>query len=803
MIHYQTGTWGIAFIWRFHGSVFPRGVAWAIPAAVLSASICPFVEEWRVSDWKPSEDQLKNGMLIWSGYNFVLGFLLVFRTQQAYSRFWEGSTLLQEVRGEWFNAVSSLVAFSTRQQAKQTEVREFQHLLVRLMSMLYCTALQLVHREADETTPVCFEIIDPEGISPDALQFLDEVGEQADVLLQWIQRLIVECMENGVLPVPPPVLSRAFQELSRGVVHLHNARKIADIPFPFPYAQMLTVLLIIHWIITPVFASLLIEKPVGAFVFSFIAVFAYWSIQYIAAEIEHPFGNDENDLPLLEHMEDMNASLSTLLDPRAQNPPSFHGELAVADTLPRLPLRKLIDLQGGERPAFDKLIQKRRSSQRHPHLCVTESQPVGKRGVTESQPIGSQPIGKSGVTESQSIGSQPTGRTKLSPRSLQISASTVQASVIGQVAPGKLGLPKITGLEGEGCQAGATPHQSPIASGPTELKDTGMSGGKRTELCFSDDVLVKLSTRIEVQLVLIVRKLDGFIGMMSNLPLALPQNRPATSRPQNPPLTDSKQETASSSITDATKVKRRKKKQSGPSTTAKGSVFQAADAEAADESSPLLQDAELAATPGESLLSDSDYEAPHAQDCWIGKWHYGENDSYVITRSGGGLEFEQKESDASTVGGSLVAHGKWLVATLRRSKGDLCGTIRLRYQEGKIASNFKATEAAAWGDTVMATLQALVPCMSRWPNVGDEVVSVEWDSLKSVLEDRQGNKDSWELLPGEIATVVEVDKDGDFRLRNPHGLESCATFRKDYGYVSQGDGGASSNRHAPLATLGH
>ena len=72
-------------------------------------------------------------------------------------------------------------------------------------------------------------------------------------------------MADGVLPVPPPVVSRVFQvlstcgdsrasasgaaltslagqcvlqqELSRGIVNLQNARKIADFPFPFPYHQ--------------------------------------------------------------------------------------------------------------------------------------------------------------------------------------------------------------------------------------------------------------------------------------------------------------------------------------------------------------------------------------------------------------------------------------------------------------------------------------------------------------------------------------------------------------------------------------
>ena len=115
-------------------------------------------------------------------------------------------------------------------------------------------------------------------------------------------------MADGILPVPPPVISRVFQvrvknpffvhtplqparfcilhpewsrealqserlqEMSRGIVNLQNARKIADFPFPFPYhqarslalqaylqraapctnpAQISIVVLIIHWSLMP------------------------------------------------------------------------------------------------------------------------------------------------------------------------------------------------------------------------------------------------------------------------------------------------------------------------------------------------------------------------------------------------------------------------------------------------------------------------------------------------------------------------------------------------------------------------
>ena len=33
---------------------------------------------------------------IWSGYTFILGFLIVFRSNQAYSRFWESAARLHK-----------------------------------------------------------------------------------------------------------------------------------------------------------------------------------------------------------------------------------------------------------------------------------------------------------------------------------------------------------------------------------------------------------------------------------------------------------------------------------------------------------------------------------------------------------------------------------------------------------------------------------------------------------------------------------------------------------------------------------
>lgn len=301
------------FIFTLKGSVFPKGAAWGVPSACLAILVNLFQEV----DGKNISSSLN---MLWSGYSFVLGFLIVFRTQQAYSRFWEGTTLLQKVRATWFNAVSSLFAFCTTKKDRLGDVECFQQLMVRLVSLLFFSALQQVGDLKDES----FEILDQRGLQSSSLEFLQECGDmKIDVIIQWIQKLIVLNMENGLLPAPPPVCSRVFQELSNGVVDLSNAQKLTDILFPFPYAQMVTTMLLMATIITPIIAGTVIESLFWSGILSFVWVFSFWSINYIAAEIELPFGDDANDLPIAELMKGMNRSLQLLLYPQAQIPPSF------------------------------------------------------------------------------------------------------------------------------------------------------------------------------------------------------------------------------------------------------------------------------------------------------------------------------------------------------------------------------------------------------------------------------------------------------------------------------------------------
>lgn len=319
MIDYSSKTSAFGLILRWRGSIFPKALLWAIPASINAG-----VVNWLWYDIGGLEGiaEVSAAAAVWSSFTFILGFLVVFRAQQAYARYWEGATLVQQARANFFNCCSNLIAFCTSKPEMREPVEEFQHLLVRLVSMLQCVGLQTV---ADMES-VRFEFFNTDGIDKESLRFLSskmDKHQRCEIVAQWIQRLIINADRSGIIDVAPPILTRCFQELSQGLVHIINARIMTGIPFPFPYAQMLSLLMVIHWLVTPAFFALVINSHVWSSLLTFLCVLAFWGTNYIAAEIESPFGDAPNDLPLFALQKDMNSSLWVLLHSTTQRVPSF------------------------------------------------------------------------------------------------------------------------------------------------------------------------------------------------------------------------------------------------------------------------------------------------------------------------------------------------------------------------------------------------------------------------------------------------------------------------------------------------
>ncbi|CAJ1452956.1 unnamed protein product, partial [Effrenium voratum] len=294
MIHYQHGSWGICFLWQLRGSTLPKGLMWAIPWAAVAGMLT-----WAKMRSGENYEPVDAGTLL-GAYGFfisLLAFMVAFRNNHGWSRYWEGATLLQQTRGEWFNAMSSTFAFCNQAPEYKEQVQTFQALTVRLMSLLFSSAVTSVSDLCD------FEVIDMKGLAPQNLEFLladfrENHHTRCEILIQWMQKAIVNGHNEGTLHIPPPILSRVFQELSRGMVNIQNARKINDLPYPFHCAQLLTVMLLVYTVGITIGSAYTFETWQSAALVTLLNVFSLWCVNYGAVEMEHPFCSGSHGLPL-------------------------------------------------------------------------------------------------------------------------------------------------------------------------------------------------------------------------------------------------------------------------------------------------------------------------------------------------------------------------------------------------------------------------------------------------------------------------------------------------------------------------
>jgi len=321
MIEYSAqGTWIIRKLFVMNGSVFPSAFTVAFPCALV-AMINKVLIDAGYLKFMSAEDSILSETQAWSGFSFLVGFLIVFRTSQAYNRFWDGCTATHQMRAEWFDGCSALVAFSeySKDTSDGDKLWEFRGILVRLFSMLHAVALaelEVINAGPEGLEDVAafkFNVLDPGGLDQQTLRAVRTSSSKVELVYSWIQCVIVQHMKTGVLTIPPPILSRAFQEIANGMVAFHDAVKITYIPFPFPYAQTCDCLLVMHWLCTPFVVSQWVSNGAWAALFVFIQAFILWALNFIAIEIENPFGTDPNDLDGDNMQQEMNKHLLLLL----------------------------------------------------------------------------------------------------------------------------------------------------------------------------------------------------------------------------------------------------------------------------------------------------------------------------------------------------------------------------------------------------------------------------------------------------------------------------------------------------------
>jgi ion channel-forming bestrophin family protein len=217
--------------------------------------------------------------------NVVLGLMLVFRTNTAYERFWEGRKL-------WGGVTNSKRSLEDRRGKRAA----LDLLVAFAVAMKLHLRGETVNEELKPLLPL------PQYNS------LKGMNNPPLEVAFWIQDYLQQQYEGDRLNIHQLV---SLQLLLNGMVDsLGGCERILKTPIPMAYAIHLKQLLLIYCLTLPFQFVTQLEWWTAIVVM--LVSFTLFGIEAIGMEIENPFGRDYNDLPLDTICETMKRNMDDL-----------------------------------------------------------------------------------------------------------------------------------------------------------------------------------------------------------------------------------------------------------------------------------------------------------------------------------------------------------------------------------------------------------------------------------------------------------------------------------------------------------
>lgn len=271
MIKYNPKNWS-RFIFNFHKSGIMRNLfPTLILVGLLAGGMCyVFLEH---IDLKISE-----GLNIHAIVGVVLGLVLVFRTNTAYDRWWEGRKQFGALTNHSRNLALKLNAMLP---ADDHTTREF---FARSIPNFY-TALKEHLREG-----VKLEELDYDGL--DYAEDMPKVGHIPNAIVNSMQRRINGLLKQNVID------GDQFRVINREAASLIDVlgacERIRKTPIPYSYSMYVKKVIFIYVLTLPI--SLISSLHYWTIPMAMFSCYVLAGLELIGEEIEDPFGKDANDL---------------------------------------------------------------------------------------------------------------------------------------------------------------------------------------------------------------------------------------------------------------------------------------------------------------------------------------------------------------------------------------------------------------------------------------------------------------------------------------------------------------------------
>ena len=275
MLIYNPKDW-LTFIFRLHKSDTFRKLAPMLVVISLYSGIVAFLELEYLQLSESSH--VKNIPIMHSMLGFAISMLLVFRTNTAYDRWWEG----RKFWGQLVNSSRNLaMKISTFIKPEDSDAPAFFKALIPA----YALALHQ-HLRKDGFDEKRFGEIE----YLKNLDFSKHIPNQiAKMMYEKTHQLYKQKIITGEELLFFNSEMQSFADICGACERIKNT------PIPYSYSAFIKKFIFIYIMTLPfgyVFQLGYYVVPVVAFIFYVLA-----SLEIIAEEIEDPFGDDENDVP--------------------------------------------------------------------------------------------------------------------------------------------------------------------------------------------------------------------------------------------------------------------------------------------------------------------------------------------------------------------------------------------------------------------------------------------------------------------------------------------------------------------------
>ncbi len=271
MISYNPKSW-VQLIFAFHKSDTFR-ILWK---EIIYIGLFTLLIAWVELNYFPDAVVLEKLISVYSLIGFVISLLLVFRTNTAYDRWWEG-------RKKWGEIVNDTRNLSLKLSALLSDPDDRRFFQCHITSFVYAMKEHL-RKGVDVSTL---------SLNTDEKSEVLKMDHVPAAIIGNMYKKLKELRTNGTIS------ELEFVSMDTNLNALMNSlgacERIKNTPIPYSYSLFLKKFIFVYVTTLPIaFVNLF------GYYAALIATFVFYvlvSMEVLAEEIEDPFGTDDNDLP--------------------------------------------------------------------------------------------------------------------------------------------------------------------------------------------------------------------------------------------------------------------------------------------------------------------------------------------------------------------------------------------------------------------------------------------------------------------------------------------------------------------------